>query len=154
MKHFNLKKLTAGALTAVMLVSALGISAFADSSTTRSYSGSAYSTYAPTEATKTYLSALSGSTAAANTTVLEILGINVTSTDAAGVYNSAGTNGQSSPINLLIFGSQWNQAADPYLWNFYYNFNANPSSAGGDYSTSAYDGWTGNYTLISSGNKS
>ncbi|MCD8331104.1 MAG: hypothetical protein LUB63_01035 [Oscillospiraceae bacterium] len=154
MKKLKVKKALATVLATATLVSALGVSAFADSNTTRSYSDDVYSNNAPSETTTDYLSALSGSTAAANTTVLEILGINVTSTDAAGVYNSAGTNGQSSPINLLIFGSQWNQAADPYLWNFYCNFNANPSSAGGDYSTTAYSGWTGYYTLIASGNKS
>ncbi|MCD8332131.1 MAG: hypothetical protein LUB63_06385, partial [Oscillospiraceae bacterium] len=98
MKRLKVKKAMATVLAVATLVSALGISAFADdtSSTKRTYSDDVYSENAPSKIAEVDSTVLSGSTAAANNTVLEILGINVTSTDAAGVYNSAGTNGQSS----------------------------------------------------------
>lgn len=114
---------------------------------------------APTEAqltefstTTNYSNILTSATAAANTPVLSILGINVVSTDAAGVYNSAGYNGRTTPINLQIFGSEWNSVPDIYLATFYYNLGkVDDSDAGGNtYSASDYANWTGFYTLINS----
>ncbi len=157
------KKLTAVALSAALMVSAVSMSASAitlDTSGSVSYS-------APTSTMTVDSTILSGATAAANTTLMSILGINVTSTDAAGVYNSAGTNGQTTPINLQIFGSDWNSSPDPYYYNFYYNlvYNTDDGTTVGDChyvasdddpstSTSFYDSWTGAYTLIYSANKS
>ena len=151
MRKGKLKKLTAVALSAALMVSALSVSAFAQSGTAREYDSDLYE--APDTVISVDSSILSGATAAANTTLLSILGINVTSTDAAGVYNSAGTNGDSSPINLQIFGSEWNSTPDPYYYNFYVNFDDTTGTVG-DCDTSAYSGWTGDYTLIYSGNKS
>lgn len=148
MKKNRFRKLTAVALSAALMISATALTAFADDEEDIFNS----ETGIPTDTTTEYLSALSGATAAANTTVLEILGINVTSSDAAGIYNSGGNS--SSPINLKIFGSGWNQAADPYLWNFYYNLDTNPGDGGGNYDIDDYDGWEGAYALISSSNKS
>ncbi|MCD8004752.1 MAG: hypothetical protein LUE91_03750, partial [Oscillospiraceae bacterium] len=155
------KKLTAVALSATLMVSAVSMSASAISLDSVYDAPSAKAADVSTDVSdvSANYACLSGSTAAANTTLLSILGINVTSTDAAGVYNSAGTNGQSTPINLQIFGSDWNSSPDPYYYTFYYNFanntiTPNGTTVGDCTDSSVYSGWTGDYTLIYSGNKS
>ncbi len=74
------KKLTAVALSAALMVSAVSMSASAITL------DDSYDLDDVPAATMTVDSTiLSGATAAANTTLMSILGINVTSTDAAGV---------------------------------------------------------------------
>ncbi|MCD8005069.1 MAG: hypothetical protein LUE91_05390, partial [Oscillospiraceae bacterium] len=90
-------------------------------------SASAYADLAPSAVVEVDESILSGGTAAANTHMLSFLGINVTTTDNAGI----------SSLAQLIFGSAWNESADPYIANYYYN------TANGIDS----DEWEGEYLL-------
>ncbi len=87
---------------------------------------------------------LTGAAYAASTVDLSILGVNVTSSNGAGIWNSAGQAAASSP-NLGIFGTTLNDNMDPYLANFYYNYATN--GGGGDYNATDYSDWTGPYTL-------
>ncbi|MCD7981148.1 MAG: hypothetical protein LUF32_02350 [Clostridiales bacterium] len=105
---------------------------------------------------------LTGATAAANTVVLSVLGINVTSTNSAGMYSSSGSaqneDGTDSS-NLGIFGSDINDAPDPYIYNFFYNlYNYGvdvDTEHYEDYSETANADWTATpYTLLWSSNKS
>ncbi|MCD7922601.1 MAG: hypothetical protein LUG27_09290 [Clostridiales bacterium] len=99
---------------------------------------------------------LSGATAAANTVVLSLLGINVTSSNSAGLYEASGTTSSygTDSSNLGIFGSDINDNPDPYIYNFFYNLNSTQSD-GGDYSESDYVAWTATpYALIWESNKS
>ena len=103
---------------------------------------------------------LSGATAAANTVVLSLLGINVTSSDSAGMYSADAINGGSSSnygtdsSNLGIFGSDINDNPDPYIYNFFYNLYST-QSGGSTYSADDYSAWTATpYALIWGSNKS
>ncbi|MCD8201579.1 MAG: hypothetical protein LUD47_05895 [Clostridia bacterium] len=136
------KKAVALLLTCAMLFSILAVSAFAADV------DSIYLENAPDEITEDMgKGILSGGTAAANTTELSILGINVTSTDSAGALNAM--SDASAPLNLLVFGSDLNEAPDPYLYNFYYNLAGNSYVLPAEvYDMAAYSGWIGDYTLL------
>ena len=98
---------------------------------------------------------LSGATAAANTVVLSVLGINVTSTDGAGIYTARGNTDSwgTDSSNLGIFGSDINDSPDPYVYNFFYNLYST-QSGGTVYSVDDYSKWTATpYTLVSGTNK-
>ncbi len=143
MKFKNIrKKAVAGFLTGALLVCSVGSALAADSG---------YDPYdnAPETTVDVNANILSGATAAANTPVLSMLGINVTCSDSVGIVG----NNSSVPLNLLVFGSSLNESADPYLANYYYYY----ATYGypGTYSTSTYSGWTtGAYSLVSSYAKS
>ncbi|MCD8110721.1 MAG: hypothetical protein LUE14_11600 [Clostridiales bacterium] len=99
---------------------------------------------------------LTGATAAANTVVLSLLGINVTSSDGAGLYQASGSTDSygTDSSNLGIFGSDINDNPDPYIYNFFYNLNST-ESGGGTYSADDYSAWTATpYSLIWGSNKS
>lgn len=142
--YLRLKKLAAGVLTAALSVSVLSGSALASTYT------------APTEPMTVDDSVVSGSTAAANTVALSLLGIDVASTNGAGIYNSAGSTGSygTDSANLGIFGSDLNDEPDPYIYNFFYNL-YNTQSGGGDYNQTDYALWSAApYTLLWNSNKS
>jgi len=93
---------------------------------------------------------LTGATAADNTFVLSMLGVNVTATNDSGVYNAGGMTDSygTDSCNLGVFGSDINDNPDPYLYNFYYNL-YQTQSGGSDYSVSEYKLWeAAPYTLI------
>ncbi|MCD7865115.1 MAG: hypothetical protein LUG54_03720 [Clostridiales bacterium] len=146
--YFKLKKLAAGVLTAALSVSVLSGSALA-------------SNYAapedPIAEDEFDSTVVSGSTAAANTVALSLLGIDVTSTNGAGIYNSAGSTGSygTDSANLGIFGSDLNDNPDPYIYNFFYNLYTT-QSGGGNYNQTDYALWTKGtpYTLLWESNKS
>jgi len=99
---------------------------------------------------------LTGATAAANTVVLSLLGINVTSSDGAGLYQASGSSSSygTDSSNLGIFGSDINDNPDPYIYNFFYNLNST-QSGGSTYSEDDYALWTATpYSLIWGSNKS
>lgn len=142
--YLKLKKLAAGVLTAALSVSVLSGSALASTYT------------APSDPTDVNDNVVSGATAAANTVALSLLGIDVASTNGAGIYNSAGSTGNygTDSANLGIFGSDLNDNPDPYIYNFFYNL-YNTQSGGGNYSQDAYVSWTAApYTLLWESNKS
>ncbi|MCC8080878.1 MAG: hypothetical protein LIO80_02500 [Lachnospiraceae bacterium] len=99
---------------------------------------------------------LTGASAAANTVILSLLGINVTSSDSACLNmepTSIDTYGTDSSY-LGIFGSDINDNPDPYYYNFFYNL-YNTQSGGGDYSEEDYAAWTATpYLLVWGSNKS
>lgn len=82
---------------------------------------------------------LGGSAYAASTVSLSVLGINITSSNGAGIWNAGGDN-QAGAANLGIFGSDINDNPDPYLYNFYYN--SSKYGGGEDYNTQDYSSWT------------
>jgi len=151
-KSFKLKKLAAGVLAASMSVTLMAGTAFASVD---------YSAYAPTSGMSLKESdddkdVATGATAAANTVVLSVLGLDVASTNGAGIYNSSGktSNYGADSSNLGIFGTDLNDSPDPYLYNFYYNLYTT-QSGGGTYSTTDYVAWTAApYTLLWESNKS
>lgn len=107
------KKAVAGFLTGALLVCSVGSALAADSG---------YDPYdnAPETTVDVNENILSGATAAANTPVLSMLGINVTCSDNIGIMG----NDSDNPLNLLVFGSSLNESADPYLANYYYYYDA------------------------------
>ncbi|MCD7864742.1 MAG: hypothetical protein LUG54_01720 [Clostridiales bacterium] len=153
-KNFRLKKLAAGIVAASMSVTLIAGTAFAAD----------YGDYVPTETKTVTSSAVTGATAAANTVALSVLGIDVAATNGAGIYNAGGSTddyGKDS-ANLGIFGTDLNDKADPYLYNFYYNLANSESNTtytlaqfSGDYDYSVHSLWSAvPYTLLWNSNKS
>ncbi len=106
---------------------------------------------APTHGVTANDDIITGSAYAASTVGLQILGINVTSSNGAGIWNSGGSEASSS-ANLGIFGSDINDNPDPYLYNFYYNYSK--YGGGGDYDAGSYANWTATpYTIRCDGAK-
>ncbi len=134
-KDFFLKKAVAGVLTAALAMTTLTGTAFG-----------AISYTAPEEAMKVDDDVVTGATAAANTVALSLLGIDVTSSNGAGVYNSSGSTGNlgKDSMNLGIFGSDLNDSPDPYLYNFFFNLSDTGVGAG-DYSYEVTDTFTDSY---------
>ncbi len=121
-----------------------------------SMSAMAVSYEAPSSGIEVDDNVLTGATAAANTVVLSVLGINVTASNGAGVYNSGGSTSAygTDSSNLGIFGSDINDNPDPYLYNFFYNIYTTQSGTG-DYDAEATSEWTATpFTLLWSNNKS
>ncbi len=144
-KDFFLKKAVAGVLTAALAMTTLTGTAFG-----------AISYTAPEEAMKVDDDVVTGATAAANTVALSLLGIDVTSSNGAGVYNSSGSTGSlgTDSMNLGIFGSDLNDSPDPYLYNFFFNLSDTGVGAG-DYSYETNLAWSAApYTLLWEANKS
>ncbi len=111
---------------------------------------------APTSGIEVDDNVLTGATAAANTVVLSLLGINVAASNGAGVYNSSGSTSAygTDSSNLGIFGSDINDNPDPYLYNFFYNINSTQTGTG-DYDAEATSAWTATpFTLLWNNNKS
>jgi len=144
--YFKLRKLAAGVLTAALSVNVLSGSTLASNYT------------APSDPLEVDDSVVSGATAAANTVALSLLGIDVASTNGAGIYNSTGSTTDGSygtdSANLGIFGSDLNDNPDPYIYNFFYNL-YETQSGGGDYNQTDYALWSAApYTLLWNSNKS
>ena len=89
---------------------------------------------------ETYVTA---SAYAASTVLTQILGLELTSSNGAGIYNSGGSSSTygTDSSNLGIFGSDINDVPDAYLYNYFYNL-YNTQSGGGDYSVDDYADWT------------
>ncbi len=93
---------------------------------------------------------LAGATSKAATPTLSMLGINIVASSTQGVYNANGTSSEwgSDSANLGMFGSDVNDNPDPYLYNFFYNYNST-HTGGGTYSLEDYSAWNASpYTLI------
>ncbi|MCD8133992.1 MAG: hypothetical protein LUE19_09110, partial [Clostridiales bacterium] len=105
---------------------------------------------APTEGMQADDIYLNGATAAANTTLLSMLGINVTSSDS--VCSFTESYGTDSSF-LGIYGSDINDSPDPYIYNYFYNLYTT-QSGGGNYDAENYSAWTATpYSLNWSSNK-
>ncbi len=143
--QMNLKKGFAGLMAAAVCATILPINALAVS-----YDAPSQGIVADNE------KYLTGATAAANTVVLSLLGINVTSSDGAGLYQASGSTSSygTDSSNLGIFGSDINDNPDPYIYNFFYNLNTT-KSGGSTYSEKDYSAWKATpYSLIWGSNKS
>ncbi|MCD8100072.1 MAG: dockerin type I repeat-containing protein [Oscillospiraceae bacterium] len=108
---------------------------------------------APTSGVVANDNILTGTGNRAGTTTLSILGINVTALgDTNGIYDGGGAEssdeyGTDSP-NLGTFGSDNNDNPDPYLYNWFYNYNTT-KSGGSTYSVDANSSWSATpYTLV------
>ena len=97
---------------------------------------------------------ITGSAYAASTVILSILGVNVTSSNGAGIDGSDATAAYGTDSsNLGIFGSDINDNPDPYFYNYFYNLNST-QTGGEDYSMEDMAAWTATpYTLRWDSNK-
>lgn len=139
------KRIFSLALAAAMCLSLLAVSASAVS-----YEAPSSGVVADND---TYIS---GATSAANTVVLSLLGINITSTNGAGIYQANGESDSygTDSSNLGIFGSDINDNPDPYVYNFFYNLSST-QSGGSSYDDADYSAWTATpFTLVWDDNKS
>ena len=139
----NAKKLLSLLLCMAMLMSLLAVSA-----------GAVYYE-APSAGMEADDSYINGAAYAASTVALSILGVNVTSSNGAGIYNAGGSTDAdgTDSSNLGIFGSDISDNPDPYLYNYFYNLSST-GEGGGDYSVEDYASWTATpYTLRWDSNK-
>ena len=137
------KRLLAVLLALMMVVGTMTVSTFA------------VEYEAPTSGMEAEDIYITGAAYAASTVVFSILGVNVTSSNGAGIYNSGGSSSSygTDSSNLGIFGSDINDSPDPYLYNYFYNLNST-SSGYGDYSVDDMSAWTATpYTLRWDANK-
>ncbi|MCC8090491.1 MAG: dockerin type I repeat-containing protein [Oscillospiraceae bacterium] len=138
----HLKRALGFALSAAMAVSVLAVGASATEYT------------APTTGVIANDRILAGATSKAATPTLSMLGINIVASSTQGVFNANGTSSDwgSDSANLGTFGSDVNDNPDPYLYNFFYNYNST-HTGGGTYSLEDYSAWNASpYTLIGEAN--
>ncbi len=94
---------------------------------------------------------ITGTGTQAGSSVLPMLGINQVVTNSAvcvGQVDGSSVEWGSDAPNLGLFGSDINDNPDPYLYNYFYNFNST-KSAGSTWDAADYSAWNATpYTLI------